>query len=551
MTTREVTTPDLGDFHDVPVIEILVREGQEVAEGDGLVSLESDKAVMDVPAPVAGRVRSILVRKGSTVSTGTPVAVLEIANDEASASSSPPAPASREASAEEVPSPSSSSAGERPAEAPSRGEEAKPSRSAPAPRGEVTVKVPDLGDFHDVPVIEILVREGQEVAEGDGLVSLESDKAVMDVPTPVAGRVRSILVRKGSTVSKDTPVAVLETVAAPDETAGKAPAPAARTSRAPSPPEPPSVAPQASADAPHARTPSAPDAEGGERPVHAGPHVRRLARELGIDLRRVRGSGPRGRVRPVDLAAASAASSPALPVPDHARFGPIETVPLGRIPRLSGPRLQASWSTVPHVTQHDRADITRLDALRRELNAALGPSGPHLTLLPFVLRACVRALLRHPTVNASLSADGTELILKKYYHIGVAVDTPEGLVVPVVRDVGEKDIFALARALADVSARARDGRLQPSDLQGASFSVSSLGGIGGTGFTPIVNAPQVAILGLSRASLEPVWQDEGFVPRLMLPLSFSYDHRVIDGAEAVRFTRTLAGVLETLEGLVG
>jgi len=549
MATREVLTPDLGDFHDVPVIEILVKEGDRVEEGQGLVTLESDKAVMDVPAPAGGTVRKVLVKKGSTVSQGTPVAVLEIAGEDAPAPRADKAPKESSPKASADGAPASAPAPEKPAPAAPR----TASTSAPG-SGETTVSVPDLGDFHDVPVIEILVKEGDRVEEGQGLVTLESDKAVMDVPAPAGGTVRKVLVKKGSTVSQGTPVAVLATdsTSASDARGDRAPgssSPSALETSVPTP-EAPAQAPSAPS-APSAPPPaSAPPA--GERPVHAGPHVRRLARELGIDLGRIRGSGPRGRIRPSDLKAASASPNvPAAPAAaDYARFGSVETVPLGRIPRISGPRLQASWTTIPHVTQHDRADITRLDALRREMGAALGKDGPRLTILPFVLRACVAALRRHPTVNASLGPDGTELVLKKYYHLGVAVDTPQGLVVPVVRDVDRKDVLALARELGEISARAREGRLTPTDLQGASFSVSSLGGIGGTAFTPIINAPEVAILGVSRASLEPVWEEGAFVPRLLLPLSFSYDHRVIDGAEAARFTRTLAGILENLEGLV-
>jgi pyruvate dehydrogenase E2 component (dihydrolipoamide acetyltransferase) len=549
MAAREVLTPDLGDFHDVPVIEILVKEGDRVEEGQGLVTLESDKAVMDVPAPTGGIVRKILVEKGSKVSQGTPVAVLESAGEDASAAEEEATPKGSSSMASSAGRAPSAAAPETSAPAVPPKTSAAPAASGPA--SEITASVPDLGDFHDVPVIEILVKEGERVEEGQGLVTLESDKAVMDVPAPAGGTVRKILVKKGSTVSQGTPVAVLATDAtsASDARGDRAPG-----SSSPSAPETPVPTPKAPAQAPSAPSapPPASSPPAGERPVHAGPHVRRLARELGIDLGRVRGSGPRGRIRPSDLRAASTASSvlAAPAVADYARFGPVETVPLGRIPRISGPRLQASWSTIPHVTQHDRADITRLDALRREMGAALGKDGPRLTILPFVLRACIGALRRHPNVNASLGPDGTELVLKKYYHLGVAVDTPQGLVVPVVRDVDRKDVLTLARELGEISARAREGRLTPTDLQGASFSVSSLGGIGGTAFTPIINAPEVAILGVSRASLEPVWEEGAFVPRLLLPLSFSYDHRVIDGAEAVRFTRTLAGILENLEGLV-
>jgi len=409
------------------------------------------------------------------------------------------------------------------------------------------IKVPDIGDFTDVPVIELLVSPGSVVRAEDPLVTLETDKATMEVPSPVDGTIVSLSVAVGDTVSQGSVIAIAEVAADAVDDAAAEPAPAAAA-----PAAAPAPAPAAEPVAPEAAEP-----DGGLR---ATPLVRRLARELDVDLASVTGSGVKGRVTKQDLLAhyersvAPAAGStggagiPAVPEVDFAKFGPVRTVPLSRIKKLSGPHLHRSWLNVPHVTHADEADITDLDAYRRELDEAAKADGYRVTLLSFLLKAAAASLRQHPEVNSSLA--GESLVLKDYVHIGVAVDTPDGLVVPVVRDVDRKGILELSHELADVSARARDGKLTGTDLQGATFTISSLGGIGGTHFTPIVNAPEVAILGVVRAKTAPVWDGETFVPRLMLPLCLSYDHRVIDGALAARFTAHLAHLAGDVRRLV-
>ncbi len=404
----------------------------------------------------------------------------------------------------------------------------------------IDIRVPDIGDFSDVPVIEVLVAPGAVVRAEDPLITLETDKATMEVPSPVDGTIVSVSVKVGDTVSQGTVIAVAETAAT--ETAPTQAAPVeAPVEQAPAPvvvPETVEVGEPATAGSD----------DGGLR---ATPLVRRLARELDVDLTTVTGSGPKGRVTKQDLlthydrsVAPAAGGSPAgagipvVPEVDFSKFGPVRRVPLSRIKKISGPHLQRSWLNVPHVTHSDEADITELDAYRRELDEAAKADGYRVTLLSFLLKAAAATLRKYPEVNSSLSGD--ELVLKDYVHVGVAVDTPDGLVVPVVRDVDRKGILEISRELADLSARARDGKLTATDMQGATFTISSLGGIGGTAFTPIVNAPEVAILGVVRSKTAPVWDGETFVPRLMLPLCLSYDHRVIDGALAARFTAHLA-----------
>jgi pyruvate dehydrogenase E2 component (dihydrolipoamide acetyltransferase) len=432
----------------------------------------------------------------------------------------------------------------------------------------IVLTVPDLGDFKDVEVIDVLVGEGDEVAREAPLVTLETDKATMDVPAEAAGRIVEIRVQRGDRVSKGDALAVIE---AADESgtgsaSGKADAaePPAGPARPPgaandapaadaglrvSPPEPPPV--PARVAAPAGVLPPV-EAAGFSR-AHAGPSVRRLARELGVDLTRVGGSGVKGRITHEDVkawvkaalaggaAAQAGAALPRVPEVDFAAFGPVEAVPLTRVQRISGPRLHASWVNIPHVTQHDEADITDLEALRAALKDKATSAGLKLTPLAFILRACARVLAEFPRFNASLAGD--QLVMKKYLHLGFAADTPNGLVVPVIRDADRKDIYELARELGTLSEKARASKLSAAEMQGGCFTVSSLGGIGGTAFTPIINAPEVAILGVSRARMQPLWRDGAFVPRLMLPLSLSYDHRVIDGAEAVRFTAALARAL--------
>lgn len=417
------------------------------------------------------------------------------------------------------------------------------------------VKIPDIGDYKDVPIIEVHVKEGDPVNADDPLVSLESDKATMEVPAPSAGIVEKLLIKLGDKVSEGHPIVVLK-----DGNATM--------------PEPPSLIEQQEPSPPPSRQPSppataAPKPNGqGTQPnfgqVHASPSVRRLARELEIDLTTLRGTGEKGRITKDDVKAAlrgpatpvSAPASaggmgiPEIPAVDFSKFGPTETRPLPRIKKISGPHLHRAWLNVPLVTHQDEADITETEVYRKELDAAAKDKGYRVTLLAFLMKASVSALKQFPEFNASLSPEKDALILKQYYHIGVAVDTPEGLVVPVIRDVDRKGIGDISQELGTVSKKARDGKLGAADMQGASFTISSLGGIGGTAFTPLVNAPEVAILGVVRSRMAPVWSGETFQPRLMLPLSVSYDHRVIDGALAARFTRHLAHVLEDVRRLV-
>jgi pyruvate dehydrogenase E2 component (dihydrolipoamide acetyltransferase) len=437
------------------------------------------------------------------------------------------------------------------------------------------VKVPDLGDFADVPIIEIHVAQGDVVNEEDPLITLESDKATMDVPSPTAGTVGELRVKVGDLVSTGSPILLLDTEGAltqppsladlqepPGQEAASPVAamtePARRSAEAATPAPAPAGRVGAPVTAVQAGAPA--DFDG----VHAGPGVRRLARELGVDLAGVTGTGPKGRITREDLlagvrgpaaaptaaAAGAGAGIPEIPAQDFSKFGPVEVRPLSRIQRLSGPQLHRSWLNIPHVTHNDEADITELDAFRRELDAAARAEGYRVTLLAFLMKASVAALREFPVFNSSLSPDKESVIVKGYYHIGIAVDTADGLVVPVIRDVDRKGIGELSRELGTVSARARDGKLGLGDMQGGCFTISSLGGIGGTAFTPIVNAPEVAILGVVRAKTAPVWEGTAFVPRLLLPLSLSYDHRVIDGALAARFARHVCHTLGDIRRLV-
>jgi len=429
------------------------------------------------------------------------------------------------------------------------------------------ILVPDIGDFQDVPVIEIAVSPGDSVVAEDSLVTLESDKATMDVPSPTAGIVKEMKVSLGDTVSQGSPILTLEVNDAdtppdpPAEVEQKArPSPAA-DARPPGPaPTPPPPAP-AARPSPTASLP--PPAGAPHSPSHATPSVRHFARELGVDLSRVQGTGRKGRVLRDDvtrfvkgeLAAGSAGGEPGsgippVPVVDFAKFGEVEIQALTRIQKISGQHLRRAWLNVPHVTHHDEADVTEMEAFRQSLKEQAARQGVRVTALSFIMKAVCAALAEFPTFNASLAADGENLVLKKYFHIGVAVDTPGGLVVPVIRDVDGKGIMALGAELAELSARAREGKLKPGEMQGGCMSISSLGGIGGTAFTPIVNVPEVAILGVTRARMAPVWNGESFAPRLMLPLDLSYDHRVVDGAQAARFMSFLVGVLGDVRRLL-
>jgi pyruvate dehydrogenase E2 component (dihydrolipoamide acetyltransferase) len=429
-----------------------------------------------------------------------------------------------------------------------------------ATAGATEVRVPDIGSFTDVPIIEVHVSPGDKVNAEDPLLTLESDKATLDVPAPQAGTVGEVLVKVGDQVSEGTPILRLSSGD------GASTTPPSLVEQQEPAPGPAQAAPVAEAvGAPLAAPPAvaSPDDEQAPAGAHAGPSVRRMARELGVELSQVTASGPKGRITKDDLlsflkgpAEAPAAAQPAaapqgagipeVPAQDYSKFGPVETVTLPRIKKVSGPFLHRSWLNVPHVTQNDEADITELDAYRKQLDtAAKAEKDPYrVTLLAFLVKAVVAALKKHPEFNSSLTAEKDAIVLKQYYNIGIAVDTPGGLVVPVVRDADRKGIVDLSREFMAISAKAREGKLTSDDMQGGTFTISSLGGIGGTSFTPIVNAPEVAILGVVRSAMKPVWNGAEFVPRLMLPVSVSYDHRVIDGALAARFTRYLCYLLE-------
>jgi len=430
------------------------------------------------------------------------------------------------------------------------------------------VVVPDLGDFKDVEVIDVLVKPGDKIDVDTPLITLETEKATMDVPSTAAGVVKSIAIRKGDRVSKGNVIAQIEGGEAANRKEEKKPAAAAQPTP-PAQPTPRAEAPAAAAPAPTAA--AAPQQRAAAAPVaittdfssvHASPSIRKFARELGVDLTAVKGSGPKGRVTADDVKgwvkqalksgapAAGGSALPKVPDVDFSKFGQVEVKPLGRIQKISGPRLQASWLNVPHVWQMDEADITDLEETRSKLKGEASKAGVKLTPLAFILRACVKALREFPMVNSSLDASGQNLVWKKYVHLGFAADTPNGLVVPVIRDADKKDVYELARELAALSEKARAGKLTALEMQGASFTVSSLGGIGGTSFTPIINAPEVAILGVARSSMRPVYKDGQFVPRLILPFTLAYDHRVIDGAGGVRFTTFLAERLADVKGLL-
>jgi pyruvate dehydrogenase E2 component (dihydrolipoamide acetyltransferase) len=422
---------------------------------------------------------------------------------------------------------------------------------------EKEVKVPDIGNFQGVEVIEVMVKAGDTVTKEQGLITLETDKAAMDVPAPFAGTIKSMKVKKGDKVSEGSLILTMDA----DESAAAKPAEAPKAAATAPAKEAPKSAPvQQQAPAPRAQPASLPPInEAGFGKAHAGPSVRKFARELGVDLSRVKGSGRKERITEDDVKAfvkavlqggGAGGGLPKVPEVDFARFGQVEVKPLSRIKRISGPRLQAAWVNVPHVTQHDEADITDLETLRKELKADAEKIGAKLTPLAFLVKASVAALKEYPDFNSSLDPSGQNQVYKKYLHIGFAADTPNGLVVPVIRDADKKNVFEIAKELGELAAKARDGKLKADEMQGGCFSISSLGGIGGTAFTPIVNAPEVAILGVSKSQMKPVWDGKAFQPRLMLPLSLSYDHRVIDGASAARFTTFLSKILSEARGLV-
>ncbi|WP_429941661.1 dihydrolipoyllysine-residue acetyltransferase [Achromobacter xylosoxidans] len=542
----QIKVPDIGDFKEVEVIEVLVAVGDTIKAEQSLITVESDKASMEIPASQGGVVKSIAVKVGDKVAEGA--VVLEVEAADAAA------PAAKEEPKAEAPRQAAAAAPAAKAEA------AAPAASS----GPVEIEVPDIGDFKEVEVIEVMVAVGDTIKAEQSLITVESDKASMEIPASQGGVVKEVKVKVGDKVAKGSVVVVVEgsapaAAAAPAAKAEAAPArseaPAARA-EAPAAPATPAVG---SRPAPAAALEDA-NLKPGQLP-HASPSVRKFARELGVNLSKVKGTGPKDRITADDVrgfvktalasgAAPAAAGGSAdgaalglLPWPkvDFTKFGPIEAKPLSRIKKISGANLHRNWVMIPHVTNNDEADITDLEALRVTLNKENEKSGIKVTMLAFLIKAVVAALKKFPEFNASL--DGDNLVLKQYYHIGFAADTPNGLVVPVIRDADKKGILQIAQEMTDLSKKAREGKISPAEMQGGCFSISSLGGIGGTSFTPIINAPEVAILGVSRSSHKPVWDGKQFVPRLIVPLSLSYDHRVIDGAAAARFNAYLGALL--------
>ena len=560
----EVNVPDIGDFKDVEVIEVLVKPGDAVSKEQSLITVESDKASMEIPSSAEGVIKEMKVKLGDKVSQGSPLVVLDAVRAATAALASKPAPTA----AAKAPAPTST-----PAPAPAPAAAPPAASAAPAARGgEVVVEVPDIGDFKDVEVIEVLVKPGDTVSKEQSLITVESDKASMEIPSSTAGVIKELKVKLGDKVSQGSKIAVVSAAAGGASAATPSEHAPAKT---PAPSPGPAPAAAAPVDEPRshafhtemgARPTVDPNAVPGAKP-HASPSVRKFARELGVDLGQVRGSGPKGRVTPDDVrehvkavmaggarpvaAAAGAVAGmpmnlPAWPVVDFAKFGPVERVAMSRIRKISGPALTRNAMVIPHVTNHDDADITELEAFRVQLNRENEKvkDAPKLTMLAFLVKACVAALKKFPEFNASIDSESNDAVfLKKYYHVGFAADTPNGLVVPVIKDADQKGVFDIAHETSALAAKARDGKLTPSEMQGGTFSISSLGGIGGTYFTPIINAPEVAILGVCRSQTRPVWDGKQFAPRLILPLSLSWDHRVVDGAGAARFNAYLAQVL--------
>ena len=583
MAVQEIRVPDLEGAENLGVVEVYVAPGDAVEPESPLISLESDKAVLDVPSPLAGTITELKVSEGDTVNVGDLIALAESAGGMI-----------REAAADEADSPDAGGpaasaagggggAGAAQAGTPGgggpEGSGASPGGSgAPAPGGApsaapVEIPVPDLEGAADVAVVEVYVSEGEHVDVEAPLISLESDKAVMDVPSPLSGTITALKVSEGDTVNTGDLIGLIQGAGAATESAapGASPAspeeahsppggPTAPGGPSKSPPPPP-AAPEA-AHPPQAAPPPVNLQEPGSK-YHASPSVRSLARELGVELSRVQGSGPKGRITRDDVStlvksvmnsgssagafpagAAGAFALPPIPSADYAAFGAVEEVKLSRIKKISGPHLHRNWVGVPHVTQFEDADITELEAFRRSLNEDAVKTGlTKVSPLIFIIKAAVNALKAFPDFNSSLNPDGASVTRKSYYNLGIAVDTPEGLVVPVIKNADSKGIRELADELGDLSSRARAGKLKADEMKGGTFSISSLGGIGGTYFTPIVNAPEVAILGLSKSAMQPVWNGAEFLPRLILPFSVSYDHRVIDGAQGARFAAHLSRVI--------
>lgn len=524
MAIQTIKVPDIGGAEAVEVIEISVKVGDSIAEGDSIVVLETDKASMEIPADASGKVTALKIKVGDKVSQGD--ALIEV--DAEGSAAAAPAPQAAPAKA------------------------AAPAPAPAAVASEISMTVPDIGGAEGVEVIEVCVKVGDQVAAGDSLVVLETDKASMEIPAEAAGTILSLSIKVGDKVSQGAVIGKLSsTSAAPVATAAPAQVAAA-----------PTVAPAAKTPAVIESDDDDDETDDGSD-VYAGPAVRKLARQLGVELGKVSGTGPRGRlqkddvrnyVKPIVEAAQTGggvgSGIPKIPAVDFAKFGEIEVVKMSKIKKITADNMVRNWLNIPHVTQWDDADITDLETFRNGLKAEAEKRGSKLTPLPFIMKACAAALVAEPSFNVSIGADGESIVHKKYVHIGIAVDTPNGLMVPVIRNVDKKGLWELTDEINAIAKKARDGKLLPAEMQGGCFTISSLGAAGGNGFTPIVNAPEVAILGVSRAQMKPVWNGKEFIPRNMLPLSLSYDHRAINGGDAGRFFTYLTAVIADVRRLL-
>ena len=557
MSIIEIAVPDIGDFDSVEVTEILIQEGDMIAVEDSLITVESDKASMEIPSSHAGKVLKIKVALGDNIAQGAAMIMLETAEEE---------PETEEETPNEVATPA-----EKPAPAPAKEEKtpepvataSSETNSEPKTTSIKEILIPDIGDFDSVEITEILVAEGDIIQTEDSLITVESDKASMEIPSSESGKVVNIKVAVGDSVSQGSVVLMMEVSSggaateAPAEK--KEPSKGSHEQMAPAESAPAKVsAGKASSDKP---SPTANVDEKRFSKAYASPSIRKFARELGVDLSKVEGTSRKGRINKEDVkgfvkktltSKTSGSTLGVKPMPeiDFSVFGEIEIKPLSKINKLTGEFLHRNWVTVPHVTQFDEADITEMEAFRKQMGSEMEKDGVKITPLAFIIRAVVASMKMYPRFNSSLDASGENLIMKSYFNIGVAVDTPNGLVVPVIREADQKSLVEISQEIRELAGKARDKTLKPSDMQGGNFSISSLGGIGGTKFTPIVNAPEVAVLGVSRSKIEPQWDGKEFQPRLMLPLSLSYDHRVIDGAEAARFTSHLSKMLSDIRRMM-
>ncbi len=564
MSEQEIKVPDLGGADEVEIIEIAVSKGDSVEEEDPILTIESDKASVELPSPAAGKITKITVKVGDKVKEGDVVGTIDASGGTGDSDDADDEPA--EKSEEKAEAKSEDKSDDK-----AESEDSKPAPKKKGGSRTETVKVPNLDGFEDIPVIEINVAEGDTVGEEDPLVTVESDKATMEIPSPYAGKVSKILVKEGDKLSEGNDLlemTVEEEGADDSDEPSEAGEGEGKQKESESEQEP-----QKSSEKPPEKQEASSQAQGsGDEPpspgtkVHAGPAVRKLARELGADLTRVKGSGPKSRIVKDDVqayvkgllqqtqqgsgATATGSGIPGVKLPDFSQFGEVERETMSRMMSVTATSMHRSWLNVPHVTQFDDADITEMESFRKAQKAAGEKRGVKMTPLPFLLKACAAALEELPQFNVSLDMERKEVVRKKYIHIGIAVDTPHGLMVPVIRDVDQKGLWELAAESAELAQKAREKQLKPAEMQGACFTITSLGGIGGTAFTPIVNTPEVAILGVSKAAMKPVWDGQEFQPRLMLPLSLSYDHRAVNGADAARFTNLLTQLLGDIRTLL-